>query len=42
MTETIQTLVSGLCVAMLIIIVMFVNNRHNRTLLNYRLNQIEK
>lgn len=43
MTETIQVaLISGLCVAVPTIITTFVNNRNNRTLLNYRLDQIEK
>lgn len=43
MTETIQVaLISGLCVAVPTLITTFVNNRNNRTLLNYRLDQIEK
>lgn len=43
MTETIQVaLISGLCVAVPTLITTFVNNRNNRTLINYRLDQIEK
>lgn len=43
MSEAVQVaLISGLCVAIPTLITNYVSNKNNRTLMNYRLDQIEK
>ena len=43
MSDAVQVaLISGLCVAIPTLITNYVSNRNNRTLMNYRLDQIEK